>query len=46
MSHLGTIRPERSELAETLGKVECAMTKSVAPVWRDMPAGEALANLI
>lgn len=46
MSHLGTIRPERSDLAEALGTVEGAMTKSVVSVSRDMPAGEALAYLI
>jgi CBS domain-containing protein len=46
MSHLGTIRPERAELAEALGTVEDAMTKSVASVSRDMPASEALAYLI
>jgi CBS domain-containing protein len=46
MSHLGTIRPERSELAEALGTVEGAMTKWVVSVSRDMPASEALAYLI
>ena len=46
MSDLGTIRPERSKLAEALGTVEGAMTKSVVSVSRDMPASEALAYLI
>src|SRR4029453_6945888 len=46
MSHLGTIRPERSEFAAALGTVEGAMTKSVASVSRNMPASEALAYLI
>jgi CBS domain-containing protein len=46
MSHPGTIRPERSELAEALGTVDGAMTKSVVSVPRDMPASEALAYLI
>lgn len=45
MSHRGTIRPERSDLAEALGTVEGAMTKSVVSVSRDMPASEALAYL-
>lgn len=35
----------RSELAEALGTVEGAMTKSVMTVSRDTPAGEALAYL-
>jgi CBS domain-containing protein len=46
MSQLGTIRPERSKLAEALGTVEGAMTKSVVSVSRDMPATEALPYLI
>jgi CBS domain-containing protein len=46
MSHLGTNRPERSKLAEALGTVEGAMTKSVVSVSRDMPASEALSYLI
>lgn len=41
-----TIRPVRSELAEALGTVESAMTKSVVSVSRDMPASEALAYLV
>lgn len=45
MSHLGTIRAARSELADALGTVEGAMTKSVVSVTRDMPASEALAYL-
>jgi CBS domain-containing protein len=46
MSHLGTIRPDRSKLAEALGTVEGAMTKSVVSVSLDMPASEALPYLI
>jgi CBS domain-containing protein len=46
MSHRGTMRPERSELAEALGTVDGAMTKSVVSVSRNMPASEALAYLI
>jgi CBS domain-containing protein len=46
MSHLGTIRPKRSELAEALGTAEGAMTKSLASVWCDRPATEALPYLI
>jgi CBS domain-containing protein len=41
-----TIRSVRSELVETLGTVEGAMTKSVVSVSREMPAGEALAYLL
>jgi CBS domain-containing protein len=46
MSHPETIRPERSDLAEALGTVEGAMTKSVVSVSREMSASEALAYLI
>jgi CBS domain-containing protein len=41
-----TIEPIRSQLADTLGTVEGAMTKSVVSVPREMSAGEALAYLI
>jgi CBS domain-containing protein len=41
-----TINLERSGLADTLGSVEGAMTKSVVSVSRDMPASEALAYLV
>jgi CBS domain-containing protein len=41
-----TINLERSGLADTLGSVEGAMTKSVVSVSRDMPASGALAYLV
>jgi CBS domain-containing protein len=41
-----TMNLERSGLADTLGSVEGAMTKSVVSVSRDMPASEALAYLV
>jgi CBS domain-containing protein len=41
-----TINLERSGLADTLGSVEAAMTKSVVSVSRDMPVSEALAYMV
>lgn len=41
-----TVRPVRSELAEALGTVADAMTKSVVSVSRDMSVTEALAHLV
>jgi CBS domain-containing protein len=41
-----TMNLERSGLADALGSVEGAMTKSVVSVSRDMPASEALAYLV
>ena len=41
-----TIRPIRSGLAEALGTVEDAMTRSLVSVSREMPVHEALAYLV
>ncbi|HET8525082.1 MAG TPA: CBS domain-containing protein [Actinomycetota bacterium] len=45
MTHRTTIRSERSELADALGTVADAMTRTVISVPPDMPASEALAYL-